>query len=261
MITIILTVSRDNYLEKVITSIELLECDNASTNILCVVDGSPELYVKTRNLINGTKFNQRLTVEYKGGKPVKNLDIKARRARIADIHNFAKTHIQHNDGYILSIEDDTTFNKKALSKLLKVANTNRAFGMAEGVELGRWGVPYVGGWIADDIYEPKLLTSVENLHGTIDGRVTKIDAGGLYFALMRTDLYKQHEFTSKNGLGPDINFGLENRQLGFDNFIVWNVPCSHHYNNKGTEAVITPKENSKEVKLKRQNAKKWSVHY
>lgn len=261
MVTIFLTVSRIDYLQKVVTSIELLDCSARDTNLLCVVDGEDMLYVKARNLVAATKFNQRLTVKSNFPGLPQTFNISHRRARIAAAHNQARDLIQHSDGYILSVEDDTTFAPDALHKLMQVADSNRAFAMAEGVELGRWGVPYVGGWIVDDIYEPKILRSIDNINPLqTDQKVSNIDAGGLYCALMRADLYKQHTFKSSNGLGPDINFGLEARQLGFENFIVWTVPCAHHYNEMGIHKVVTPNDTSKTVSLTKQSESKWRVN-
>lgn len=261
MTTIVLLVSRDEFLTKVITCLELLECDKEQTNILCIVDGDNALYIKTRNLVQGMKFNQRLTVrsDFPGSKL--NTDIPTRRRRIAFAHNQARDLIQHTDGYVFSVEDDTLFGPTALEKLLRVANTNRAFAFAEGVELGRWGVPYVGAWLADDIYDTKELTSVENIYPVSEDQVpTRIDAGGLYCALIRADLYKQHEFNSDNNLGPDINFGLELRQLGYDNFIVWTVPCKHLFKRGRKELEITPREKSRVVKITKQSNGKFQVN-
>ena len=254
--------SRKDYLEKVITAIELLDCDQTQVNILCVVDGDTELYIRARNLISGTKYRERLTVKFEGAGKPSRYNIPERRQRIAAIHNQAKQLIGADIKYVFLVEDDTTFGRKTLQKLTKVALTNRAFGFAEGVELGRWGVPYVGAWVADDIYDLKELKSVENIYPVPAGQpATRIDAGGLYCALVRADLYKQHEFTGSNGLGPDINFGLENRQLGFENFIVWTVPCTHHYDNLGEYHAIDPSDESKVVTMRKKNATKWSVHY
>lgn len=263
MVTIILAVSREAYLEKVITSLELLECNPRETNILCIVDGTPELYVKVRNLIMTTKFQNRLTVQFEGvGKPSR-YDKKERRKRIAAIHNQARQLLVQNTDFVFSVEDDTTFGPRALKRLLKIAQENRAFGMAEGVEVGRWGTPYIGAWVADDIYKPTLLTSVENRVGeNFEGKdkYDPIDAGGLYCALIRTDLYKQHEFTCDNGLGPDVNLGLEMRQLGFQNFIAWNVLCTHHTEVMGKYLQLTPTDPTKIVRLKKFNSQKWTSH-
>lgn len=262
MITIVLTVSRFDYLERVITAIELLQCDKNTTNILCIVDGKEALYLRARNLINDMKYLERLTVRAKLDDNRSNLDVPTRRRRITEIHNQAKTYIKHNEGYVLSIEDDTTFSPNALQKLLDVATRTRAFGMAEGVELGRWGVPYVGAWRADNIYETTQLTSLENINPIPIGQpATNIDAGGLYFALIKASLYKQHEFTCENGLGPDINFGLENRRLGYENFIVWQVPCTHYNNVMGNQITITPNEPTTIVTLTKESDTKWNVSY
>lgn len=262
MVTIVLAASRIDYLTKVITNLELLECNAEDTNILCIVDGDNQLYIRARNLIAGTKFRERLTIKsVNEGLPSK-LDISQRRRRIAAVHNQAKKLIAHTDGYVLSVEDDTLIPPNALNELLKVAISNRAFAMAEGVELGRWGVPYVGAWIADDIYDVKQLTSVKNINPVLeDVKPTNIDAGGLYCALIRTDLYKQHEFYSSNGLGPDVNFGIENRQLGFENFIVWQVPCVHLYQDAGLEKRLSPSEISKIITLTKKNDIKWTSSY
>lgn len=261
MLTIVLTVSRDAFLHKVITCLELLECNQEDVSILCIVDGPPALFVKTRNLVADMKFKNRLTVHYKDDKLPPRFDINTRRKRISAIHNFAKQYIGENQEFIFSVEDDTTFGKNTLKKLLKIAAENRAFGMAEGVELGRWGVPYVGAWVADDIYNLKELKSVKNVHDALETRLSRIDAGGLYCALIKADLYKNHTFTCSNGLGPDINLGIELRQLGFDNFIAWSIHCNHHYEDKGEEKILSARENSKEITMTKVNDKKWRVAY
>lgn len=260
MITIILIVSRANYLAKVLSCLELLNCNPREVNLLVIVDGDDELFVSTRNLASDLKFETRLIVRSNQlGKPSR-YSIPERRKRIAGHHNQAKELIPNTTGYVFSVEDDTTFNSLTLQNLVKIAVSNRAFGMVEGVELGRWGIPYVGAWKADDIYNPQLLTSVDNKYSsTLDLMSENIDAGGLYCALIRADLYKQHTFTSENGLGPDVNLGIELRQLGFENFIAWNVACTHHYNEMGTEKTITPDSEARIVQLVKESDVKWRV--
>lgn len=262
MTTIVLLVSRSDFLDRVISKIELLDCNKNDTNILAIVDGDNALYIKTRNLIQDTKFNQRLTVKSDCPGTGSRFNVKERRKRIAFLHNQARELIQHDEGYIFTVEDDTLIGTSALRELMKIALNNRAFGMAEGVELGRWGVPYVGAWIADDIYDTKQLTSVENKYTSpSDELVENIDAGGLYCSLIRADLYKQHEFTSDNGLGPDVNLGLELRRLGFQNFIAWHVPCTHLNIKMGKEEKIKPSDESKIVKITLDKRNKWHVSY
>jgi hypothetical protein len=218
--------------------------------------------LRTRNLANELKFEKRLIVKSKLPGEPKRLNVMDRRKRIAAHHNQAKDLIEHDTGYVFSVEDDTTFGRQALNQLRKIAISHRAFGMVEGVELGRWGIPYVGAWKADDIYDPKLLTSVLNKYGpNMDTMSENIDAGGLYCALIKADLYKLHTFTSANGLGPDVNLGLELRQLGYENFIAWNVPCTHHFSKNGVEQKLTPDTASREVHLVKESDKKWRVAY
>ena len=58
--TIVLLISRNNYLQQFLSHIELLECNTDITNIIAVVDGDASLYTDVRNFIEFSKFNQRL---------------------------------------------------------------------------------------------------------------------------------------------------------------------------------------------------------
>lgn len=257
--TIVLLVSRPDFLTKVLTAIELLECDPKMTNILCIVDGPPALFVRTRNLIQDMKFKNRLTVASPHKTQAPRLDIQTRRQRIADAHNLARTLIGHEHGYVFSVEDDTVIPRLALKKLHDVALSHRAFGMAEGVEVGRWGVKYIGGWRVNDIYDVTEVRSVDVM--PMSTGVEEIDAGGLYCALIRADLYKLHEFSSKNGLGPDVNMGLELRQLGFQNFIHWGIHCKHLNISQGRETEVMPDTDAQVVTLTKLNDVKWRTTY
>jgi hypothetical protein len=260
--TIILPVSRKDYIARVITSLELLECNQEEVNIIAIVDGDDALFMRVRNLVNGTKFNKRLTVKSGLGGAPPRLDVPTRRARIAAIHNQARSLIDHEHGFVFLVEDDTTFGPKTLSRLLRVANNNRAFGMGVGVEIARWGIPYVGAWTADDVYEPTVLKSVENRTDIkIDTPEERIDAGGLFCSLVKADLYKAHQFNSKNGLGPDVNLGLEMRRLGHENFLVWQIQCTHYNNVLGEEVTITPDIETKQVTLTKKTNNKWHSSY
>lgn len=254
MVTILLLVSRREYLEKVVSRLELLECDQSQTNILCLVDGGSSLYVRTRNLIAETKFNNRLTIQIGDGKAPK-IDIPSRRARIARAHNKARELITDDTEFILSVEDDTLVPIHALEKLLREARFNRSIGIIEGVELGRWSIPYVGAWICDDIYEPTRLTSVKNKPNSFE--IEPIDGTGLYCSLIRADMYKKIKFTSRGGLGPDVNFALELRRLGFQNYIHWGVKCTHLTNENGEELIIDATSQSQEISLVKVNDTLW----
>lgn len=221
--TIILPISRDQFLPRVFASLEALDCDREHTNLLAYVDGDTNLYVLARNAVEQSKFNQRLCVQGDVPGERKDYSINARRRRIAAIHNAVKELIEPCD-YVFLIEDGGVLPAQALAKLLTDHLTYPHAGFIEGVELGRHGLAYIGGWRADDVYEPTKLESV--MPGT---GLEEIDAGGLYATLMRYDLYRKHEFKLWEGdaFGPDIQLGFELRRLGYQNYIDWGVSVEH----------------------------------
>lgn len=256
--TIILTVSRDDFLPEVISALELIDCDASYTNILCIVDGDAKLFTKVRNLIQNTKFNERLTVKFPDPKPVKKFDVVFRRKRIASIHRFAKDLVSELSQFVFLVEDDTIVPRNALNRLTTVVNNIPGCVMAEGVEVGRWGTPYIGAWQFDDIYEP---TSVTSLAYKTTG-VEMIDAGGFYCSVFETKVYKEHNFELFESLGPDISMGLELRRQGFTNAIDWSVPCRHlNRKRKGEREILIPSEDTEQTTLQRKSDKTWVQIY
>lgn len=257
-ITIILTVSRFDFLQRVVSSIELQDITARNVGILAIVDGTEELYLQTRNLLNETKFAENLTVMFEGANGVvPRYDINARRQRIAQIHNQAKQLISDTTQYVFTVEDDTILPRGAVKTLLNVAAHKKSIGQVTGVELGRWSVPYVGAWVADDVYEPTQLRSLPNATD-YPTAFENIDACGLYCSLIQASLYKAHNFTSANGLGPDVNLGIELRQLGYENFIHWGVHCTHMTTDNGEEQYINATDKSKIIVLTKLNEQKWT---
>lgn len=224
MITIVMPVSRDTYLKKIFNTLENLDTEKYIVNILCIVDGNANLFTTVRNYVEGSKFDQRLTVQFKSKHTLKHFDVMARRMRIADIHNEIKKHIKQAE-YIFGIEDDTIIPRNALVKLMKAYLDNPHAGMIEGVELGRWGVPYVGAWKCDDIYNPSQFKSLKPKDG-----IEEIDAGGFYCFMTKAEVYMAHTFAAYHGLlGPDVNYGMWLRQQGYMNYIHWGVQCIHKH--------------------------------
>lgn len=223
-ITTILPVSRIEFFDRVLASL-LNQSYKEQTSLLVVVDGSNDLFVRIRNKIASSPLNNVLCVQSENYGDSPDKIIPQRRNRISSIHNQIRDLLPPDTDWIFSIEDDGILPPNALSWLVNDVQTRKAVGLVTGVELGRWGVPYVGAWRVDNILDTQKITSMENKVGT--ALVEEIDACGLYCALIRADLYKQHTFGSDNGLGPDINMALEFRQLGFKNYIDWFVPVTH----------------------------------
>lgn len=243
----ILPVSRLKYLDDVLQSL-VNQSYEERTALLCVVDGDNDLFIKVRNKLASQRLSDVLCVQSENFRGAATT-IPQRRWHISAIHNQIKKLIGDDIEWIFSIEDDGILPVNALSWLVNDVLTRPGVGLVTGVELGRWGVPYVGAWKADNIDEPQMVKSIESKVG--NSGVEEIDACGLYCALIRADLYKMHEFNSDNGLGPDINMALEFRQLGWKNYIDWSVPVTHLTEKNGVVLQIPVTDKSFSVTLSR----------
>lgn len=244
-ITTILPVSRVQYLDRVIDS--LLAQTYKPNNLLVVFDGPDTQYLEARNKIVGLEFDTVRFVMSENTTPAHS--IPDRRRHIVNIHNQMREIIESTD-LIFSIEDDGILPPDALHRLVTASKSREDFGMITGVELGRWGVPYVGAWTVDNINDVQVVYSVENKSAVTPFTVDEIDACGLYCALIRADLYKEHEFYTRNGLGPDVNLGLDLRRKGFKNYLDWGIQVKHLTNLYGDEVEIIPTHKSSAIKLK-----------
>jgi hypothetical protein len=238
--TIILPISRNQHLLKVFASLELLECDRERTGLLVCVDGESELYLTVRNLVEQSKFTKRLSVQGNIPGERREFSINTRRRRISAIHNEVRKLIKPCE-YVFLIEDDGVLPPDALSRLLADYMAHPYAGFIEGVELGRWGIPHVGAWRADDVYDmkrlesamparPELLNDATRAIGRIpDQVVEEVDAGGLYATLTRYRHYVDHKFQPYEAcaFGPDLEWGIWLRQQGYRNYIDWSVAVEH----------------------------------
>jgi hypothetical protein len=220
--TIILPISREQHLLKVFASLELLECDRERTSLVAFVDGEADLFLTARNLVEQSKFAERLCVQGDIPGERREFSINTRRRRIAAIQNTCRELIQPCD-YVLLTEDDTVMATDTLSKLLSDHISHPHAGFVTGVQYGRWGINHLGLWAVDDPYEPREINSLMPGNG-----VEEVDAAGLYAMLMRYDLYSKHEFKPfGETLGPDVDAGIELRRLGYKNYADFNVWLDH----------------------------------
>lgn len=93
MTTILILISRTEWLDKIFATLENLVCGVHETNILGIVDGDNELFVMARNKIEASKFNRRLCVQYKAQDKMLNANIAHRQLRISGIHELSLIHI------------------------------------------------------------------------------------------------------------------------------------------------------------------------
>ncbi len=174
-----------------------------------------------------------------------------------EVHKHFQELVDDAD-WIFSIEDDGILPPDALSRLVKMVKQYEDVGMATGVELGRWGVPYVGAWKVDNVNDAREMSSAES--HTSEPFVEEIDACGLYCALIRAGKYKVHKFTAHNGLGADVNLGIFLRREGYHNYIDWGIPVTH-LNTRGREEIEIPATSeSRIVKLKLLHGNIWQSY-
>lgn len=251
-ITAVLPISRTKYLDRVLES--LINQTVKPNNLLVVYDGPPEDFVEVRNRIVELKFEQVLCVKSRNNRLAFN--IPDRRLHIVEIHKHFQELIPESD-WIFSIEDDGILPENALENLIKIVNKYEDVGMATGVEVGRWGVPYVGAWRVDNIHDTRYMESIVDAMGP---DVEEIDACGLYCALIRAGKYLEHEFTTRNGLGPDVNLGLYLRRQGYHNYVDWRLPVIHLNKYNGEEVELHPYDRTVVAKLKLLHGNIWQSY-
>lgn len=221
--TIVMPVSRPDFLQRIFAQLDMMPCDRNTTNILVYVDGEWPLYEKAQNFVTQSKFNERLCVyRRKGLASVSH--VQGRRKRIAEIHNEIKEIINFCD-YVFLIEDDTLLPLNSLEKLLKAYSFHTHAGVISGVQIGRWGMDVPGLWKCDNPYDVKRIETI-----LPDEKIPfeEIDAAGLYCCLTKMDNYKSFTFDPFDSiLGPDVAFGLHLRRQGFKNYVDWSIQTSH----------------------------------
>lgn len=220
-ITIVLPVSRPDFLRRIFAQLDLMPCEQETIDILTYVDGDMMLFELAQKLTVNSKFKGKNCVFR--GKGIANVgSITRRRQRIADIHNEMKQLINPSD-YVFLLEDDTLPPLTTLERLIKLYSEYPHAGFISAVEIGRWGFEMIGAWTADDVYTPQRLITVPKGEG-----ITKVDAAGLYCCLMKYEIYMKRSFAPfEDMLGPDVQMGLALRQEGYQNYIDYGLKCKH----------------------------------
>lgn len=249
-ITTVLPISRTQYLDRVLES--LVNQTHKSDNLIVVFDGNENDFLTVRNKIVQLDIENVLCVTSNSLAVAHS--IPDRRRHIANIHNQVRELIGECD-WVFSIEDDGILPLDTIEKLVSNVEKYSDVGMFTGVELGRWGTPYVGAWVVENIDSPTKVTSLESK--AIEGGIQEIDACGLYCALIRADMYKQHQFVGNNGLGADVNLGIYLRQIGFKNYIDWSIHLTHLTFLDGQNKEIHATDHSRVVSLSYVSGSTW----
>lgn len=164
-------------------------------------------------------------------KPPRKLDMTQRRNRIAAVREKSKEWVGGSN-FVFSFEDDAILPPFALTHLLDDYNELPDCGFVQGVQVGRWGSPYIGAWHVDDIENPTEYKTTKHVfsHGPDDnphGLIEEVDAGGFYCYLTPTNLYKAVNYKWQEPVGPDVDFGLQLRKMGYRNYTDYFVECGH----------------------------------
>lgn len=240
IVTIVIPISRESFLDSIFARLELMDCNPEETNILGIVDGDNNLFVKARNLIQNSRFKERLCVPFKSPHKLRHFDTLARRLRISDLHNQAKGYITSNTDMVLLTEDDSLLPTNCLKKLLYDFSIFPHAGFIQATQIGRHGIAHVGAFRANDVYEPTEIKSL--LPPEDKSAIEKIDSGGFYATLMKAETYIKHEHKpfDNNSLGPDAFLGFETRRSGYQNYIDWSLPIPHLTKTKQITPTNTP---------------------
>lgn len=226
--------------------------DPTLTNLVFIVD-TDEPYIASELLKMGKADGYRsCRVEINTENNPNEVRIAIRRKRIVDVKNQSKGLIAKTDGeLILGLEDDTVFADTDFSRLWKPL-ADLKVGFVEGVCCGRWGVKIVGAWQAND---PANLTNIATILPHGEHGYERISAGGFYGYVTRREEYLQHVYNwdESQPWGPDVNYGLWLRGLGYTNLIDWGTKFGHNDYNR----IIQPEGSITRVAYTKNDAGIW----
>lgn len=199
-------------------------------------------------------FSEATVIKTKN-RSVHEHNVNYRRLRITDVFKLAQKNIPEGIEYIFCLEDDSLIGEDTLLnlingyKLYKWQGVN--IGLFSGIQVGRWGIKMVGGWLADDVNDPKCLETIPYKQ---ELNVEEVDASGFYCFITEARLFREANFCY-NEFGPDINFGLELRRKGYRNFIDRSIIAGH----VAYPGVLVPDNDCKVVKYLKIN-NEWKLN-
>jgi hypothetical protein len=150
VVTIVLPISRKDYLKPVFDCLTQLERPN-DTELLILVDGGKDLHRAIDKRLDSIAYKRIQVIDF-GTQPAET--INDRRYRIAAVHNKAKNFVNEATKHVLLVEDDTVYPAHTLVQLAETMQSIDDCAFVEAVQLGRHKTPYVGAWHADNIDTP-----------------------------------------------------------------------------------------------------------
>lgn len=237
----VLPISRTQFLDRVIKSINSQEI--MPSKLVASFQGSLEDFMIARKKLS------KLTIPYTIMHDISiqpGRTIPERRLGIIKAHDYIRNYIDTKYDTVFLIEDDGVLPHNALSNLLYDMDNLPNPGIISGFEIGRWGMPYVGVWRADDVYRTREIHTLKK-----GSNVEPIDACGLYCCVMSMKTYLNYDFFADNGLGPDVNFCLTLRNLSYCNYVDWRVGVEHLTIKNGKTVSIPHTTDTVQISLKK----------
>jgi len=246
-ITILLPVSRLYRFSDVIKQIATLERGDNEISILLISDNPLITHERFRDCIKLYNISELRSyfVETRL-PPLSEMNVPARRERIALIFNLAKSYIFKDSDLVFCIEDDTIIKSDYLLKLVNLyqglSSSNIPLGLISGVQVGRAGIRMLGLWKCDN---PLDVQTLETLDWSKDNRgIEEIDASGFYCFVTSKKCFCDIKY-KWGDFGPDVYFGLDLRRKGYVNFVDWDLITGHR-----TQAETIYPNNCKMEKIK-----------
>lgn len=233
IITIFCSFTRSWAVDVWLDNLTHVEHDPTRTNLCVIVDcDEPSILKKLAEFAkarNYRSFHSRMNDDWEPNE----VKLAIRRARIAEVKAQSCDLIAKCDGNIvIGLEDDTVFDSlPSFEPLYKLIEQEDGIGFVEGVQMGRWGVNMIGAWQCDDANDPQR---VRTMLPPSKGGLQPICAGGFYGYATHKDLYLKHEYfgSASQPWGPDVNYGLWLRRMGYSCWINWDLVFGH--NDHGT---------------------------
>ena len=236
VITVFCPVTRAHYLKRWFADLYSTDLVPEMTNLVFIIDGNyPNAYAYIMEEMNHTQFRKFLILRNYDYQ-VNEGAIAVRRKRIAEVHEMAKGLVASCDGeYVLALEDDTVFTNLCVYSLYEPFNPKvgteihsmvhgQVIGLVSAYQAGRWSQKIIGIWQFDDVHNPKeCWTDLPKHH------YEEITAAGFYCYLTPRSLFLDVPNSTDVTLpwGPDVEYGLALRKMGYTNYVNWDAPTGH----------------------------------
>lgn len=234
LITVFCAFTRRWAIEQWLADLSRTNIDPARTNLAVVIDIDDPFILRQLQVFAEKNGYRKFIYKMNDFNP-NEVKIAARRLRIADVKNQSKALIAQCDGdIILSLEDDTHFPNLDIYRLIDPLQRDQV-GFVQGVQCGRWGVKMIGAWRSDNPLDPyHIETLMPPAETGSESPYESIDGGGWYGYATKKHLYLQCEYYASSGQpwGPDVNYGLWLKRMGFECYIDWHTVFGHNNYNR-----------------------------